>query len=387
MKVWKVSLALAIAGLLPLGGCASIGPPEAPSLELPKPPTDLRAARKGDKVTLTWTVPSRTTERQSVKYLGNTEICRSLTPGPKQCGTEIGNAAPPADFESTRRSGKKLTASFVDTLPSALEREHPRDFATYAVEVLNQAGRGAGLSNQARVPLVPTLLPFPEFAAQATAQGVRISWECTTMPAAGAGGVQYLFRIYRRPDESTTFSKLADVPATGCVEGPLRKNPEAPATNEAEDIQSSFLDQTFEWEKTYSYRATLVSVIESAGKPSIEVEGTDTPEVKVFPHDVFPPAVPTALQAVFSGPGQSPFIDLIWTPVSDSDLAGYNVYRHQAGQPPVKLNGDLVRTPAFRDLNVVPGQTYVYSVSAVDERGNESAKSEETSETAAPGGN
>ena len=97
--------------------------------------------------------------------------------------------------------------------------------------------------------------------------------------------------------------------------------------------------------------------------------------------------MPTALQAVFSGPGQSPFIDLIWTPVSDSDLAGYNVYRHQAGQPPVKLNGDLLRTPAFRDLNVVPGQTYFYSVSAVDERGNGAQSRRKPVETAAPGGN
>jgi hypothetical protein len=32
-------------------------------------------------------------------------------------------------------------------------------------------------------------------------------------------------------------------------------------------------------------------------------------------------------------------------------------------------------------MNVVPGKDYFYSVSAVDERGNESARSEETSET------
>ena len=108
-----------IRGLLLLGvvagltGCASIGPPEAPSLELPKPPSDLRAARKGDKVTLTWTVPARTTDRQSVRYLGKTKICRSTAATPKQCGTQVGEAAPPADFEQVRkRSDKKLMAAF-----------------------------------------------------------------------------------------------------------------------------------------------------------------------------------------------------------------------------------------------------------------------------------
>jgi hypothetical protein len=382
MKVWKVRLVVAMASLLPFCGCASVGPPEAPSLELPKPPTDLRASRKADKVTLTWTVPARTTERQSVKYLGKTEICRSLAPAPKQCESKVGNAAPPADFETARRSGKKLTSSFIDTLPAALEREHPRDFATYAVEVLNQAGRGAGLSNEVRVPLVPTLLPFPGFTAQPTAQGVLIAWKCIASPEAAASEVQYVFRIYRRSEESTAISKLADVPASDCVKGLRGQNAEA--VNKDANIQDSFLDQTFEWEKTYSYYATLVSVVETAGKPSVEVEGPDTPKVTIFAHDVFPPAVPTDLQAVFSGPGQTPFIDLIWTPVTDADLAGYNVYRHETGQPPVKLNEDLIRTPAFRDLKVTPGKTYFYSVSAVDERGNESAKSEEASETAGP---
>jgi fibronectin type 3 domain-containing protein len=42
----------------------------------------------------------------------------------------------------------------------------------------------------------------------------------------------------------------------------------------------------------------------------------------------------------------------------------------------------LVKTPAFRDMNVVAGKTYFYSVSAVDQRGNESGRSEETSEGA-----
>ena len=82
-----------------------------------------------------------------------------------------------------------------------------------------------------------------------------------------------------------------------------------------------------------------------------------------------------------SGVGQQPFIDLTWPPVSDADVAGYNVYRNEQGQQPVKINTDLVKTPAFRDKDVQPGHTYFYSVTAVDLRGNESDKSEATSET------
>jgi fibronectin type 3 domain-containing protein len=112
-----------------------------------------------------------------------------------------------------------------------------------------------------------------------------------------------------------------------------------------------------------------------------EIQGDDSPPVKVFTNDTFPPAVPTGLQAVFSGPGQPPFIDLVWAPDTDADLAGYNVYRREQGSQPTKANPELVKSPAFRDTNVAPGKTYFYIVSAVDLRGNESAHSEEASET------
>ena len=131
MKVSTVKL-LALLGMVAfLPGCASIGPPEAPSLELPKPPTDLRAVRKGDKVTLTWTIPARTMDRQSVRYLGKTDVCRSLMGAVKQCETKVGETAPPADFEKAKKpSGKKPTVSFIDTLPATIEQAHPTDFAS-----------------------------------------------------------------------------------------------------------------------------------------------------------------------------------------------------------------------------------------------------------------
>lgn len=387
MKRLRVHFLL-VGALLWTGGCASIGPPLPPSLELPKPPSDLHAARKGDKVTLTWTVPARTTDRQSVRYLGKTRICKSLDPVIKQCETPVGEAAPPADFNGKQKSStKKLTAIFVDTLPSEVEQEHPDGFAVYAVEVLNTAGRGAGLSNQVHAPLVPTPSPFTDFSSQVTAQGVRITWQCP--PVSGRRtNIRYRFRIYRRPADSAIWTRIAELDATNCAAGPsglvpLSSEPAKATPNAPEELGKaiiSFLDSSFEWEHTYFYRGTVVSVIAVAGKPPIEVEGDDTPEVKVFVHDIFPPAAPAGLQAVFSGPGQQPFIDLIWAPVSDADLAGYNVYRHEAGGVARKLNSDPVKTPAFRDLNVASGKTYFYSVSAVDFRGNESGRLEEASE-------
>jgi fibronectin type 3 domain-containing protein len=67
--------------------------------------------------------------------------------------------------------------------------------------------------------------------------------------------------------------------------------------------------------------------------------------------------------------------------VADVDLDGYNVYRREEGTAAVKVDAALVKTPAYRDDNVVPGKRYFYSVSALDVRGNESARSEEAGET------
>jgi fibronectin type 3 domain-containing protein len=85
------------------------------------------------------------------------------------------------------------------------------------------------------------------------------------------------------------------------------------------------------------------------------------------------------LQAVYSGAGQQSFIDLIWAPDTDADLAGYNVYRSDGG-PRAKVNRELVRSSAYRDGDVVSGKTYTYSVTAVDVRGNESKPSNEAAE-------
>ena len=117
----------------------------------------------------------------------------------------------------------------------------------------------------------------------------------------------------------------------------------------------------------------------------VQVEGDDSAPIRVIAHDIFPPAVPGGLQAAYSGEGQKPFIDLIWAPVTNADLAGYNLYRGQGGEAAtarmVKLNSALVTSPAYRDTKVMPGTTYTYSVSSVDVRGNESQRSEQTIES------
>jgi hypothetical protein len=236
---------------------------------------------------------------------------------------------------------------------------------TYAVEAVNANGRSAGLSNQVLVPLVETLPPPQDFTGGVSPQGVVLNWTGALLPKSEQA-VQYVYRVYRRLEASA--EKRSDGISAQLLVGEL------PAVTGS----MTLTDANIEWEQTYDYRVEAVTVIE---QPELQIEGDDSAEVKVFAHDVFPPATPAGLQAVFSGPGQAAFIDLIWAPVTDADLAGYNVYRREESGTPVRVNEEVVKVPAYRDMKVGAGKTYFYSVSAVDLRGNGSARSGETSES------
>src|ERR1700734_1023122 len=63
-------------------GCASPGPPRAPSLNLPEVVKDLPADRVGDAVKLHWDTPAKTTDRIDIKGPVTAEICRVTVQAP-----------------------------------------------------------------------------------------------------------------------------------------------------------------------------------------------------------------------------------------------------------------------------------------------------------------
>ncbi len=389
-----VGLGLAALIVFVCGGCGAPGAPVPPSLELPRPVSDVAATRKGNHVRLTWTAPRLTTDEINVRHAGPTRICRAVDQlVVSQCDevAQMQTAAPqpPATPQKTRKPqpGRAVGESYTDTLPESLTRQSSGGFANYAVEVMNLRGRSAGLSNQVYVPLVETSPP-PELHAKIGADGVLLTWQKLPPRHVAMGMAVYSVRIYRQEQGTATRAVAAEIP-------------------EFQD-KGEYLDHGFEWEKTYQYVMTVATKASEnwpgvqacsalnplinpspAASPSatpcnpvsVEIEGDDSAPVTVVAHDIYPPAVPQGLQAVFSGPGQQAFIDLTWQPNTEGDLAGYNVFRHEEGGAPVKINTELVKSPAYRDSNVQAGHKYFYSVSAADLRNNESARSEETSES------
>jgi fibronectin type 3 domain-containing protein len=370
-------LVLLLATLL-LSHCAQTSPPLPPALELPKPVTDLRATRKGDRVYLRWTVPARTMDGESVRSLGATHVCRGIDAAIKVCESPVGDVPPGPIVETSKKKDKTavvaeaVEGTYTDTLPADLQQQNATKILTYVISVSNHDGRAAGISNRVQVPATPTLAPPADFKAQVTADGVLLSWSSLASPEDSTPS--HIYRVYRKQDDKVGETLVGELPLG--------------------DAANQLVDHGFEWQKNYSYRATVATEVSlgmhpcagAASTPAMDcaavvfVEGEDTPAVQVSTNDAFPPAVPSGLQAVFSGPGQQAFVDLIWSPDVEADLAGYIVYRREENGQPTRMNSELVKTPAYRDAKVEPGKKYFYSVTAMDARNNESEHSEEASE-------
>ena len=143
----------------------------------------------------------------------------------------------------------------------------------------------------------------------------------------------------------------------------------APATVIGESQSPAYDDAAFEFEHRYIYSVRAFVRQGNAlatTPPSVPAE--------VAAADRFPPAAPENLRVVTS-PGA---VELAWSPNSEPDLAGYNVYRSEESAF-TKINPELLRIPIFRDSTVRPGVRYRYQVRASDAKSNESSPSEEVS--------
>ncbi|HSA93006.1 MAG TPA: hypothetical protein VLE48_08345 [Terriglobales bacterium] len=361
----RLSALSAVALLLLLAACAVPGAPQPPSLGIPRSVQDLEARRKGDRVMLAWTPPAETTDATRITQPGVARVCRLADARATTCAEVAGEVT--ADHWAAG-AGR---AEFTDRIPAETQRATPTGFRYYAVETLNARGQSAGLSNRARVPLAPTLEPPGDLRATVGAEGITLTWT-GHLHQHEEPEMRHRYRLYRRSPGGAD-AVIAEFLLT--------------ATPEARIV-----DRSFDWEKTYQYHLAVVTVLPREGETAVEVEGEDSATVEVVAHDIFPPAAPTGLQAVASASGEQRFVDLTWAANTETDLAGYHLYRSDptpagtgaAGEflPPRRITTELVKAPAFRDDQVEAGKTYRYSVTAVDLRGNESPKSEETEEAA-----
>jgi len=350
---------IAVAGL---AGCGTPGAPQLPSLQLARPVEDLTATRVGNRVELDWTLPRKNTDRTLVKHIPQIRICRQEGVTLMSTCTVVAEVPTSRPQRQPQEKGQLppevVRIQYMDVLPPNFGMDNPTGFVTYAVELMNSKGRSAGLSNQVAVPMAPVLAAPTELTAEVSGEGVTISWGGSA-PGPTPEGVTYRYEVERKPVSSPAYIVVGHA---------------------LPSARGSFLDKTFAWEQQYEYRITTQTQVQVRGR-SASVVGDSSKPVEVFTRDIYPPSRPVGLQAVFSSVGQRPFVDLTWAPNLENDLAGYNVFRRSEGGTWERLNQQLVQVPSFRDEKVKASGKYIYCVSAVDLRGNESPRSAEASET------
>jgi hypothetical protein len=338
-------------------GCGTPGAPQPPSLDLPDRVADLSAVRSGNEVSLTWTMPRKSTDKLLLKADIEVSVCRREETGP--CNT-VGRAL----MVAPGNAGKLNEA-----LPSALASGAPRALS-YFVELKNRKGKSAGPSNAAVVLAGEAPSPIAGLKAEVRKDGVILRWE----PKPQATAVRLQRKLLSAPPPAkSNGGLLAPAPE------PLEENLLVPRA--AEDGRA--IDNNIRLGQTYEYRAQRVSRINSDDK-TVELAGELSQPIRVETTDIFPPTVPTGLSAVASiaESGTEAAIDLSWQPDTEPDLAGYIVYRREGDADWQRISPTQQGVaPAFHDSHVQPGRTYRYAVSAISQSGHESQRSAEAEET------
>jgi hypothetical protein len=349
-------VALSVLWLAGAAGCGTPGAPQPPSLNLPEPVTDLSADRAGDQVTLTWTMPKKNTDKLRIKDNVTVRVCRrEIADGPCVDAGPAFELAPGSD------------GAFTDRLPAVLASGTPR-VVDYFVELKNRKGRSAGLSNAVPVAAGAPPAAVLSFRADVQKEGVMLSWTPDWENAAIRLQRKLLTPLPAKPKEGLTAPPPEPVEQDLLIE---------------DSQQGRALDKNARFGETYEYRAQRVARVTAEGK-TFELSGAFCAPVRIDVRNVLPPSVPTGLVAVATagGNGSETAIDLSWQPDSEADMAGYVVYRREGDQAWERISpAQPVVGPAFHDPHVEPGHTYRYAVSAVDQDGHESARSDEAQET------
>jgi hypothetical protein len=373
----------ALGAAFAVSGCGMPAAPAPPSLKLPNPVTDLAAIRAGDQVSLTWTMPRRDTEKVLLKGDIAVRVCRRSGDS-GACVTA-----------ATLQLAPTAKGAFTETLPTALATGAPRALS-YFVELNNRKGRSAGLSNDAVIVAGQAPAAVTGLRAEARKDGMVLRWN----PDHSGAAIRLNRKLVSPAKPGTAAGQSGrqqNKPAQGLLApepAPAEQNLLVESDMEAGRAPSGVaIDKGIQFGQTYEYRAQRVRRVTLGGK-TLELDGPISAPVRVEAADIFPPAAPTGLAAVASvaasvgANGAETAIDLSWQPNTESDLAGYAVYRRESAaaggsaNPWQRISGATpLAGPGFHDATVQAGHTYVYAVTAIDQGGHEGERSQPAQES------
>jgi len=351
-----------IAGCSLIGGCAAPGDPVARHPVVPATVSDLSARQLGNTLSLTFTLPTRSMDRQALAEHPTLDIYRAEIPAGStpdaKTAWRLAITVPSEQVDNYLRGNH---VEFHD--PLAPDQFKGDASASLAYKIRTRVGKARESvdSNVVTARIYPPPDAPGNVALEVTESAVVVRWTAVAMPP---GASALIYRVYRGPGQGGQENPPGE---------PAIAKPEAPPVLAGTASNAEFRDSHFEFGASYVY------TVRSAAQFGAEfVESTDSAPASVTPRQTFPPAAPVNLElaVIPATPQAAAYVELSWEISAETDLAGYSVYRSEAeNSVGERVSTDLLPSPTFRDMSVVPGKRYYYRATAVDRFGNESAKS------------
>ena len=329
--------------------CAAPGEPSPPHPVVPETINDLSAHQRGSFVTLSFTVPTKSTRGGKLASAPSVDVYRSASApsAPANRNPQLVASIPSATISQNLHDGR------FDWTDSALPASTtPGQSISYFVRTSVSKRRFSADSNLATLHVFPPPPAPSSLRAELTESAINLTWSSSSASSSA-------FHIYR-----CEAAKSAQ---------PAACDPASPEKLVGDSSTNSYSDAQFAFDTSYIY---TVRAVANAGAESLE--SADSAPLPITPKDTFPPSAPAGLVAsVIPATNSEPArVELSWGINPETDLAGYSMYRSEdqstTGQ---KLNSRLLLAPVFRDTTITEGAKYFYRVSAIDRAGNESSLS------------
>ena len=307
--------------LLPLASCAKVGDPLPPLVRHPETVTDMKVVQVGDHFQIVFSLPPGEIER--------VEIYR-------QCGS---NPSLTEEAEATARLQRDQLSPYHEGNEFVFEDNPGLDqTCIYGLRFANNQNRRSPFSNFVQTTPVPSARPPTALRYQVQQDQIVVNWDPPTENVDGSQPPQ--------------------------IVGYLVNSKHRVSTAEYSDLE-------FRFGEVQSYR---VQTISQDADPLILSPFSHT--LRVSPRDEFPPATPQNVSA-FVLEGE---VQVFWDENKEADLEGYFLYSGTDVNQ-LKRSSSSITINRYVDESVVPGQSYYYQLTAVDQVGNESSKSEPVSVT------
>ena len=276
MFLTSCSLALLLAG------CGQTGTPQAPSLQLPTPVNDLTANRVGDRVTLTWTMPRRTTDKLPLKGLQPVQIF----------------------VEPTREPA-------LPSVRSVTRLESPRPTTTRYRPISREAVHSCWLTRSmcsacTAVQPGPRISPTPQRDRRHLLSFTPAAKSPPMVSCCSGNRLRCPEAITRSISNGRSFcgGRPAQIRSQTASQSPLGGSGQSFMKQQTLVVRlppgadpGKALDPDAAFDQRYSYRISRVTTVSIGGK-SIDIAGPSSAEILVDTKDIFAAAAPTGLAAV-----------------------------------------------------------------------------------------